>query len=68
MPCKDERDDPRWQAEEERKQFGDTKLNITTRIACEWLGRLEAAGGSIPDYAVRWWIHHKAQDQRGRSL
>ena len=67
MPCYDERNDPRWQAEEERKQFGDTKLNITTRLACDFLNEIEARGEQVPTWASRWWVHHKQIDAGRRT-
>ncbi len=54
MPCRDGgRDDPGPVYE---------RLDITTRLACEYCNELQDAGRSIPSYARKWWREHQAED------
>jgi hypothetical protein len=38
--------------------------NVATRVACEYLGGLEAANLKIPAYAREWWEEHKELDRQ----
>lgn len=38
------------------------RLDLTTRIACEYLSGLEAELKPIPEYAAHWWRQHKIED------
>ena len=58
MPCSDGRDFRDREDDLKMRRI----LDITTRVACEYLNQLEAEGKPIPDYAKEWWEYHKKHD------
>lgn len=39
------------------------KIELLTRISCEYFTQLEAQGIKIPEYAISWWQQHKEEDK-----
>jgi hypothetical protein len=60
MPCYDGRDD----AGQLHSQIAALKerLNITTRLACDYCKHLEELHCTVPAFAQAWWKEHKRID------
>lgn len=68
MPCYDHRDSPAYIHGEYADKIAamQAKLDITTRLACDYCQGLEGSGQTVPAFAKEWWTKHKKFD-RGRK-
>lgn len=57
MPCYDSRDS------EDRAEM-QRRLDVTTRLACDYCKSIERAGEDIPAFARHWWEKHKIKDAK----
>ena len=67
MPCYDDsRDSSEYIREHEIKPLQE-KLNLTTRLACEYCLLLEQQGSVVPLWATEWWGTHKKLDAKRKQ-
>ena len=67
MPCSDGGPRPIYQdSYDNSRELAElrAKLDLVTRVACEYCTQLEASNAPIPEYAKAWWHLHKIDDAR----
>lgn len=58
MPCQD--NGPSQEQIERSQRY----YQVMTRLSCDFCRGIEAAGGTVPDWAKEWWEDHQMRDSQ----